>query len=436
MALLIYGYNIGKFIYCRVSGLLVINVKINCRIRSRKTMGNFILLSMIFTPFFFIQAHARVIGENIYWTSGRANGQLAATCYYTLPDRKPMAVPTKLVVDKNTPANTWIYSWNYGDFLEDLVMSCFTSGISNDTAVTSSRGDVLVAQNLGKTEYIPTSNSGVGLYLIARVNSTCERDKGYNTIYVKAPNSMQCLSSNEIFITQGTQLLQTVTPVFTNGEYIFSTVTDKSFSLRAALITTAPLNPTGGVISVRNDVVLRAKGTSYEFELNPLTGNGFEILSPACQLKNKDYNVNMGRWAADAPVWLGNPLSGPMVPVNLSLECSGNVSHVRFRFEDAGTSPSGSKNISLYDTAGSNKVSGLEVEILYNGSKINVDNVTTTDTGGHGVTKPYPAAQPLYDSVSNAAFQARFVQNGNITRNGTSYVGPVTGKVNMYVTYD
>ncbi|MFH2256193.1 hypothetical protein ABK734_20750 [Enterobacter sp. KE9933] len=106
--------------------------------------------------------------------------------------------------------------------------------------------------------------------------------------------------------------------------------------------------------------------------------------------------------------------------------------HVRFRFEDAGSSPSGNKNISLYDTAGGSKVSGLEIEMLYNGNRINVDNVTTTDTGGHGVTKPYPAAQPLYDSVSNAAFQARFVQNGNITSN----VGPVTGKVNMYVTYD
>ncbi|HIF5903115.1 TPA: hypothetical protein ACX3HX_005893, partial [Raoultella ornithinolytica] len=83
-----------------------------------------------------------------------------------------------------------------------------------------------------------------------------------------------------------------------------------------------------------------------------------------------------------------------------------------------------------------NKVDGLEIELLYNGMKVNVDNTTVTDTGSHGATKVSPASLPLYDSVGTAAFQARYVQSAAVTRAGADYTGPVTGKVNMYVTYD
>ncbi|BDA53103.1 hypothetical protein NUITMVR1_07620 [Raoultella ornithinolytica] len=144
----------------------------------------------------------------------------------------------------------------------------------------------------------------------------------------------------------------------------------------------------------------------------------------------------MGRWAADAITYVGGPAYGSQVPVNLSLECSGKVDHVRFRFEDTGTSLSGNNNIILYDTSGGNKVDGLEIELLYNGTKVNVDNTTVTDTGSHGATKVSPESLPLYDSVGIAAFQARYVQSAAVTRAGADYTGPVTGKVNMYVTYD
>lgn len=48
----------------------------------------------------------------------------------------------------------------------------------------------------------------------------------------------------------------------------------------------------------------------------------------------------------------------------------------------------------------------------------------------------FPGVTPLYDSVGTAAFQARYVQSAAVTRAGANYTGPVTGKVNMYVTYD
>ena len=67
---------------------------------------------------------------------------------------------------------------------------------------------------------------------------------------------------------------------------------------------------------------------------------------------------------------------------------------------------------------------------------MNVDNTTVIDTGSHGVAKTSPASLPLFDSVSTAAFQARYMQSAPVTQSGTNYTGPVTGKVNMYVTYD
>lgn len=107
----------------------------------------------------------------------------------------------------------------------------------------------------------------------------------------------------------------------------------------------------------------------------------------------------------------------------MELECSGKVDHVRFRFEDTGSSLSASSNASLYDTAGGNKIDGLEVELQYSENKVNIDNTTLADTGSHGVVKAAPDIIPLYDSVSSAAFQARCRQNGTISKSGTEYTG-------------
>lgn len=117
----------------------------------------------------------------------------------------------------------------------------------------------------------------------------------------------------------------------------------------------------------------------------------------------------------------------------MSLECNGTVDHVRFRFEDTGSSLSVNNNVSLYDSAGGSKIDGLEIEMLYNGSKVNVDNTTITDTGSHGA---FVSASADFDSFSTASFHARYVQNSAITLAGTNYTGPVTGKMNVYVTYD
>ena len=74
----------------------------------------------------------------------------------------------------------------------------------------------------------------------------------------------------------------------------------------------------------------------------------------------------------------------------------------------------------------------------YNGSRINVNSPSEspdtykTNTGSHGTTNP---SDESFNSQSVARFGARFVQRSTITRDGTNYAGPVTGKVNMFVTY-
>ncbi|EBW6663838.1 hypothetical protein DP683_25370, partial [Salmonella enterica subsp. enterica serovar Reading] len=103
--------------------------------------------------------------------------------------------------------------------------------------------------------------------------------------------------------------------------------------------------------------------------------------------------------------------------------------------EDAGSATASTdKNIRVYKSAGSGTdvVDGLEIELLYDGEHVDVDGITLTDTGTHGsYVSTNNSETQLYSSQSAARFTARFLQNGQI-----SYLGPVTGKVNMWVTYE
>ncbi|GKX54809.1 hypothetical protein SOASR030_09210 [Leminorella grimontii] len=72
--------------------------------------------------------------------------------------------------------------------------------------------------------------------------------------------------------------------------------------------------------------------------------------------------------------------------------------------------------------------------MLYNGSRINVDNSTKTNVGSQGTLNTNPA-ETTFNSQSTIPFTARYVQRSAIQKGGVSYTGSVTGKVNMYVTY-
>ncbi|AKE59673.1 hypothetical protein F384_14460 [Citrobacter amalonaticus Y19] len=113
---------------------------------------------------------------------------------------------------------------------------------------------------------------------------------------------------------------------------------------------------------------------------------------------------------------------------------------MKFSFQDASSGGLINRNISVYDSGGQ-YIDGLEIEMSYNGSRIDVNTTIAPypsfpiSTGSKGQVKAN--TQDLsYSSQDTAQFGARFVQRGAIKRNGVSYTGPVTGQVNMTVTYE
>lgn len=168
---------------------------------------------------------------------------------------------------------------------------------------------------------------------------------------------------------------------------------------------------------------------------------GITIVEPSCRLRGSpDYQINMGRWVNVS----GNnvaplPTYGPVNPVGLNLECSGKVDNVEFSFQDTGSSPLTNRNISVYDSIGGQLIEGLEVEMSYAGTRLDVkhmgEDVTTykTNTGTHGNIKTNAA--DLSYLPSSTEFGARFIHRSTIQRNGVPYTGPVTGMVNLFVTY-
>ncbi|WP_200781026.1 fimbrial protein [Klebsiella oxytoca] len=385
------------------------------------------------------QAAAGTYTENLFWASGDAAGQHAATCNVYYPDEKPLAVPRTLVVDQNTPDGTVLFQWGYGEFMSDTMLQCVSSGISNSTsAVTGSAKFEYYLMNVAGSSGIHgllTSDSGIQLKILARYNAACAFADSY--IYLNQFfGDTSCLAAGtEVDARMSTRidgyLAYIMTPYYSGGRYQYSNNT-ASLSLRAALVKQGTVSYSSALNVNSPSAFYLSMGTGAIIQ-SILATSATRIVPPACQLRTADYTVPMNTWL---PVLSVSPAYGPQVPIHLSLECSGPVDHVRFRFEDTGTSLSGNNNISLYDTAGGNKIDGLEIELLYNGTKVNVDNTTLTDTGSHGASRASPASLPLYDSVSTAVFQARYVQSAPVTQSGTNYTGPVTGKVNMYVIYD
>ncbi|WP_404318775.1 hypothetical protein RX799_04185 [Klebsiella oxytoca] len=409
-------------------------------------------------------ATAATWSYNYTWTTGDHAGQPAATCAYFVPDSRPLQVPRTMVVDKAVPVGTVLYSWDFNSFLPEFRVQCTGSGIDNDDSYLDVNGTpiqgndpVLMKLEIGGMTKSPlfsntnpvynTALSGIGIRFSVKGDTVPGVDGtgymySYTSLYPVDGGQSIYPAPLDVVYKWGAYNYPTASAFITRYttpppyRFLYSNIV-QGFSVKADLIKTADTVQYGSLglgSSAMPRWTTRYPNPSLPTDL--LTGNAIMVVSPSCRLRTTDYTIPMGLWAADAITYVGTPAYGSQVPVNLSLECSGSVDHVRFRFEDTGTSLSGNNNISLYDTAGGNKIDGLEIELFYNGTKVNVDNTTLTDTGSHGTTKVMPESLPLYDSVSTATFQARYVQNAAVTRAGVNYTGPVTGKVNMYVTYD
>lgn len=400
-----------------------------------------------------------VYTETLYWDGGDNDGKAAGACTFILPDGKPFSQTKTLVVEENLPVGSVIYSWNYNNFLSGrFSSSCSASGVSNSTSkITTPNAsgtdislNVSMAGSTGTPPwYTNTKNPGVAIqytyafFSDAEPCSECLPTFNSGRKAVTIFNSQHATSGLESgkeryqdFITS----YHNVTLLATDGRYYFAyspdgQATSQAFAIKADLIKTGPVTYDGSPLSCEyNSCGLQVYAGSvfgtYNYDIG---AGGITLVRPACQLSTTDYLIPMGKWGAGTTM---SPVYGNQVPVSLALECSGQVDHVRFRFEDTGPSTSGTQNVSLYDSASGTKVDGLEIELLYQGGKVPVDNTTLTDTGSHGTPKIMPDALPLFDSGSSVPFQARYVQSGKVTRSGIDYTGPVTGKVNLYVTYD
>ena len=386
-------------------------------------------------------------------------GQMAVTCTFTWSDLRPFQIPRTLVVDNTAPAGTVLHRWGYGEFA-DYQYNCIGGARGSSSPYVSSSQAVAASTRIQGTSgmvnpgdyVISTSVPGIGL-------------KIYATPYYHSDFSTEVLRRNILTIVNaqgsapydsgveyGTNTLNN--GVFAlnfgmnsprgsdsvNSDYYQFHDTSVSVSLRAELIKTGTITASDygtpvslSLSTIRNVFSQSTTQTGDTYSSQEFSGSGITLASPACMLNNENYNVNMGDWVAYN--WTGAVRRGSEELVDISLKCTGAANNVYFRFEDAGSATaSADKNIRVYESAssGTDVVDGLEIELLYNGEHVDVDGITLTNTGTHGsyVSTNNNETQ-IFSSPGTARFTARYLQNGQI-----SYLGPVTGKVNMWVTYE
>lgn len=374
------------------------------------TYGLFIGLAATLT------AHAAAISEHVYWYDGDHAGQKAATCVYHTPDRQPFSDEVTLVVDNAQPYGTVLWVWDYATFLPDYMFSCTGSGVSNSThrLQNPARGHPpewqLRLTVPGSNELTPTTNPGVGVRWYFR---TSQGEK------VKTQAPLTAAVSLEV--TSGA-----------DGRYVFNPGKTVSLSAKAELIKIGDVVHGKNISLPPAQSQLRLEAGMTKARDENLGQGGITPIAPACRLSTKDYKVDMGRW-----VTLGRgqlPATGSETPFDLQLECSGQVTHLRLRFEDTGKRQSLNHNITLYRAANGESVEGLEIEMLFNGNRINMGDGKSLDVGarGHHVQN----STPVYGAAAPVALTARYIQHHSITSGATPYTGNISGSVNIWMTYD
>ena len=379
----------------------------------------------------------------------RNSSVITGRCVYTINDRQPLSDIKTLVVDNTLPNGSVLYTWNHGDFFSES-HTCYNDstspGFIPGTTTAFQITGIYFPNSNTVTGYLPTNNPGISLKLYKRVN-TGSGSYNYNqTVGTEVPiTSMTPNSPANADTSMSLKDSRTGNqPVF-NPSLHYANV-----SLRAELIKTGTVTFTAlssplyvpNYNTIHMGIMPESGPTQTDREnlTFSIGANGIRVIAPACKLQSTDYSVNLNRWIMKGPgsaLYPGTPLpaTGNSVPIGITLACSGKTNNVRFKFQDIGASPLTNKNVSLYDKIAGAKINGLEIEMLYNNSRINVDNMATTNTGSHGSTRTNPA-DISFNMASSATFEARYIQRTAITRNGVPYTGPIVGKVNMWVTHD
>lgn len=398
-------------------------------------------------------AQAMTVVDYPVWSGG---GGIAGICYYNFPDLAPLSVTRTLVVDNHLPVGTELFRWGYNEFAPNVNSYCNPNGTNFFSASSGARIMLASSTFPDANGAFATSIPGIGIKYYFTFTS-----KGYSswnsgtTAVIYSTRTSDGISPSVISPPQPLNIEYQLRHPYglstyfnTNrsngpvGAYYFSQQANHvNYSIRAILVKTGNITYTSAPLSFPYTPFLMTMMTSSlpQTALPNLIGaGGITIIPPACRLKTPtDYNINMGRWLHGGPGTLqpgmSLPANGPAKPVNISLECSGKLDNVYFRLEDAGASPLANKNVSLYDSGGT-KIDGLEIEMLYSGNRINVDNSTKTNVGVQGTVKTNPA-DVSFNIQSTIPFTARYVQRNAIQKGGVSYTGAITGRVNMYVIY-
>lgn len=408
-----------------------------------------LFFALIFLSF---GSHATTKNINIYW----ADGTLALSCVETAPP-SPLMSHVTIISDNSLANGTILYSWGYNDFFPNITQDCTSSGntsLTNQIKSPSSLG-VFADEDSANNVIVSFNDTSLGIRTYIKFNqdsTICnECDSYYNvaTSNMGDSGSSSVPGGMEVEIKPFTNYVIKYTPVKDNKTGLFKMMSSKtSFSIRGDLIKLGFMANGGstpvafwGTTPSYDNIYLTDGGTPPQFTRDAtaalLNNNSqFYVYTPSCRLTTQNYTIPMGNWTVSENVINNYPIVGSEAPVNIELKCSGVVDNVRFKFEDTAPNKLTNKNISLYPSGKPNSlVDGLEIELLYNGTHVDVDNVSETNLGtlGEPVVITYGA---IFNTMNTAKFSARYVQRKSITMNGSPFTGPVTGKVNMWLTYD
>lgn len=387
----------------------------------------------------------------IKWYAGMNAGITAGVCSSSIPDNKPLQIPRTLVIDNHLPVGSTLFSWDFDTFLPGYQVHCNGYNTLNlDKRTTRSDNPGVIYNSeiqeslvIGFSGAIPlsanifkTSIDGIGVKFYIRSDHDPISNSGVTVVNSHGFNPPVINMPKDIIYQMGSgisNLSDSYIRFYRMGSFYYlpNATLKAGVSIKAELIKTGDITSYGS-LSILGSPKIYSNNSSWPTD--SLTGNAINVVAPACRLKKQHYSIDMG--SIDGS-YQGTHVHGNNEPVRINLECSGQVDNVQFRFADAGSSPSSlaNKNITLYNISGG-KIEGLEIEMRYNGSRINIDGSTLTSTGSYGTTKIDPSSSPVYDSTGEVNFTANYVQTGPISYGGSSYVGNVTGKVNMWVTYN
>lgn len=417
-------------------------------------------------------AEARTLRLNYTWSGYEARGKSAGICEATVPEGQPLATSRTLIVDNNLPNGTVLHAWGYGEFLPTEFIAACIRGELNTIRISGANPDQLVFYDQYGDNKSPTSGlivlnpvflnpvpsseispgiyrtsiNGIGIRIFAKVVQQSDGpDADRANFYIMTPtgeiqNPAPGVEYPLAFTGTGTPSLAAVAsnrPGSQPSSYGAPDIRTR-VSYRAELVKTGKIT-TSGALSVPEAASPVIHPTHLGAFPPYLGGAGIMIQLVECRLRGAtDYSVDLGNWESKSGTL---PYTGDTQLIDINLECSGKLNNVRFAFQDTGENSLAGRNISLYDSTGGQPVEGLEVELTYGGARVNVHQAGETikpyyrvNVGDKGVIKNDTSdGSYLPESTS---FGVRFVQRARITRNGSVYTGPVTGKVNMFVTYD